>query len=127
MAAKLSETRRYYTRYNTLTDTKKFLLKEISILDSVFQNYPAARSSESGKEKFCEQIDGIKGGVDKTLARCEGSRNEEKTKHHEMLEGYNKLSEKQRAYFKAVKQFQDECTENERLLALLEQKKSSRA
>ncbi len=40
MATKLEETRRYYTKYNTLTDTHKFLTKEVSILNSIYKQYP---------------------------------------------------------------------------------------
>jgi hypothetical protein len=40
VATKLDETKRYYTKYNTLTDTHKFMTKEVSILNSISKQYP---------------------------------------------------------------------------------------
>jgi hypothetical protein len=38
-----------------------------------------------------------------------------------VTEKYNRLLEKQRNYFKAVKEFQEECYKNEKLQALVSQ------
>jgi hypothetical protein len=45
VAGNLEETRRYYTKYNTLSDTHKYLTKEISILNSIGKQYPQVRPS----------------------------------------------------------------------------------
>ena len=63
IAANLEETRRYYTKYNTLTDTHKFLTKEISILNSIASKYPAVAASETQKTAFLAQIDSIYSGL----------------------------------------------------------------
>jgi len=61
---------RYYTKYNSLTDTKKFLMKEISVLDSMFTNYPKAmEGAAEGKDRFLDSIDAIK-KVCCCMARC---------------------------------------------------------
>ena len=39
-----------------------------------------------------------------------------------LLHRYQKLIEKQRRYFKAVKEFQEECDRNEKLSDMLEQR-----
>lgn len=39
MAAKHKETKQYYTLYNTLDDTKLYLSKELSLLNSIQDNY----------------------------------------------------------------------------------------
>jgi len=59
IASNLEETRRYYTKYNTLTDTHKFLTKEISILNSISGKYSAVSASETQKAAFLAQIDTI--------------------------------------------------------------------
>ena len=59
IASNLEETRRYYTKYNTLTDTPKFLTKEISILNSISSKYSAVSASETHKGAFLSQIDTI--------------------------------------------------------------------
>lgn len=45
MAAKLRETKQYYTLYNTLDDTKLYMQKEVGLLDSIHDNFEAAMSS----------------------------------------------------------------------------------
>lgn len=39
VSAKHRETKQYYTLYNTLDDTKQYLMKELSLLNSIYENY----------------------------------------------------------------------------------------
>lgn len=39
VSAKHRETKQYFTLYNTLNDTKQYLTKELSLLNSIFENY----------------------------------------------------------------------------------------
>lgn len=39
VSAKHRETKQYFTLYNTLDDTKQYLLKELSLLNSIYENY----------------------------------------------------------------------------------------
>ena len=39
VAAKLRETKKYYTLYNTLTDTKTYYDKEVQLLESIHDNF----------------------------------------------------------------------------------------
>ena len=68
---------RYYTKYNTLTDTHKFLTKEISILNSISSKYAAVSASETQKAAFLAQIDTIQAGVKDNLTRVEQKEAEE--------------------------------------------------
>lgn len=109
VASKLEETRRYYTRYNSLSDSKKFLVKEISVLNSIFENYGKAMdgSDTAKKEKFAESIEAIRKGVTDNVDKSEKKLNDEKGTRDELTDQYNKLMEKQRLYFRAVKEFQE--------------------
>ena len=76
--------------------------------------------SEKGKASFLESFKEILSGIkstsdvaDKQLAAEVAVRELRNTK-------YNQLLEKQRNYFKAVKEFQDECLRNERLTESIE-------
>lgn len=40
VAAKHKETKQYYTLYNTLEDTKTYMKKELSLLNSICDSYP---------------------------------------------------------------------------------------
>ncbi|XP_074114530.1 coiled-coil domain-containing protein 93 isoform X2 [Cotesia typhae] len=56
VSAKHKETKQYYTLYNTLDDSKLYLNKELSLLNSIQDNYLRAISS-SGREQFLKQFE----------------------------------------------------------------------
>lgn len=39
VSAKHRETKQYFTLYNTLDDTKQYSMKELSLLNSIYENY----------------------------------------------------------------------------------------
>lgn len=59
VGSKLVETRRYYNTYNTLEDHRSFLEKEISIINSIHDNFKTAMASKANREKFLESIQTI--------------------------------------------------------------------
>ena len=117
VAGNLEETRRYYTKYNTLSDTHKYLTKEISIHSSVVAQYPKVVGSESGKAALLEQMTSIASGVQDNLTRASKRHADESARRAEAEEALKRVAQRQRAYFKAVRDFQEECTRNEELLA----------
>ena len=44
-AVRLRETRKLFAAFNTLDDTKTFLSKEVSLLNSIYENFPKAMQS----------------------------------------------------------------------------------
>ena len=66
---KLTETRKYYQMYNTLDDTLTFLTKEISILNSIHDNFKNALKSAALKTTFLEQLQNIVNSVDGYMKR----------------------------------------------------------
>ncbi|KAK0093820.1 hypothetical protein PV326_012552 [Microctonus aethiopoides] len=119
VAAKHKETKQYYTLYNTLDDTKLYLSKELSLLNSIQDNYKEAMASASGKEQFLKQfeaiIEGVKRNKEKVAKKCE----EEKDRRYNYSKQLASLVEIQRKYVAAVKQLTIECRKNEALLAQL--------
>jgi hypothetical protein len=119
VASRLTETRQYFSTYNTLEDTRTVLAREVSILNSIHDNYKTAMSSKQMREKFLESMDGIVKGVVHNLEKEETKLAKEKKTSDELNDKYLKLVEKERNYYRATKEFQEECKKNELLLTKL--------
>nr|CAI5851907.1 unnamed protein product [Callosobruchus analis] len=90
VAAKLKETKQYYTLYNTLEDTRQYMQKELSLLNSISESYTEAVLTPSGKEEFLRQMHNIVESVRQSKLKVEHRLNEEKGKRDElssMLQG----------------------------------------
>ncbi|XP_017762463.1 PREDICTED: coiled-coil domain-containing protein 93 isoform X2 [Eufriesea mexicana] len=119
VSAKHKETKQYYTLYNTLDDTKLYLSKELSLLNSIQDNYNEAMASISGKEQFLEQFEAIVEGVKRNKAKMEKRCADEKNRRDALSRQLVTLIEQQRKYVAAVRQLTIECRKNEALLAQL--------
>ncbi|CAH1970701.1 unnamed protein product [Acanthoscelides obtectus] len=84
VAAKHKETKQYYTLYNTLEDTRQYMQRELSLLNSISDSYPEAMSSSSGKEEFLLQFQNIVDSVRQSKMKVEHRLNEEKKKRDEL-------------------------------------------
>lgn len=67
----------------------------------------AYQQSAQSKEEFLKQLEKITQGVKATEDRIIKKMNQEKDKRHTSNETYMELVEKQRAYFKTVREFQE--------------------
>ncbi|KOX80325.1 Coiled-coil domain-containing protein 93 [Melipona quadrifasciata] len=119
VSAKHKETKQYYTLYNTLDDTKLYLSKELSLLNSIQDNYNEAMASTSGKEEFLKQFEAIVAGVKRNKAKVEKRCADEKNRRDALSRQLVTLIEQQRKYVAAVRQLTIECRKNEALLAQL--------
>jgi hypothetical protein len=119
VAAKHKETKQFYTLYNTLDDKKLYLSKELTLLNSILDNYTEAMSSTSGKEQFMRQFDAIVGGVKQNKVKVEHRHTEERERRDKLSKELLGLVEQQRRYVAAVRQLTIECRRNEALLAQL--------
>ncbi|XP_014483645.1 PREDICTED: coiled-coil domain-containing protein 93 [Dinoponera quadriceps] len=119
VSAKHKETKQYYTLYNTLDDTKLYLSKELSLLNSIQDNYNEAMASASGKEQFLKQFETIVAGVKRNKAMVEKRCADEKNRRDALSRQLVTLVEQQRKYVAAVRQLTIECRKNEALLAQL--------
>ncbi|CAH1789544.1 unnamed protein product [Owenia fusiformis] len=117
VAGKHKETKQFYTLYNTLDDSKLYLNKEVNLLNSIHDNFAQAMSSQANKEQFLKQMENIVDGVKQNRLKVEKKRQLEKSRRDELNDEYLDLVEKQRLYFKTVKDFKEECRKNEILLS----------
>ncbi len=113
VAWKLEETRKYYALYNTLDTTLNFLSKEVKLLNSISENFNDAMTSTQTKAEYLKQIDQIVRGVEDSLVRQEGILKGKEKTLDELKSNHQNLVDEQRRYFKAVKDFQEECNKNE--------------
>ncbi|KAF5278083.1 hypothetical protein FQR65_LT03599 [Abscondita terminalis] len=117
VASKHQETKQYYTLYNTLEDTRTYIKKELSLLNSICDSYPEAISSSSGKDEFLKQLELIVNGVKQSKTKIETKFNEEKSKRDELCNTLHGLVELQRKYVTALGQLSIECKKHESLLS----------
>jgi len=118
VSSRLTETRQYYITYNTLEDTRAVVLaREVTILNSIHDNYKVAMSTKTHRDRYLESLDTIVKGVISTLEREDGKLAKEKKACDELNQRYLKLVEKERNFYKATKEFQEECKKNEKLLS----------
>lgn len=110
------ETKQFYTLYNTLDDTKLYLEKEMSLLNSIYENYGNAMQSFNSREQFVQQfetiVDGIRNNKTKVKKKCDDERAKRDGLNAQLL----CLVEQQRKYAATVKQLTAECQRNEALL-----------
>ena len=69
--AKLKETRKYFAAYNVLADTKKYLNKEISLLNSIHQQVQPALETVKGKSSLVDALSSIEDGVRQNISLVE--------------------------------------------------------
>ncbi|XP_036396990.1 coiled-coil domain-containing protein 93 [Megalops cyprinoides] len=125
VSATHKETKQFFTLYNTLDDKKVFLEKEVNLLNSIHDNFQQAMASSGAKEQFLRQMEQIVEGIKQNRIKMEKKKQENKMRRDQLNDEYLELLEKQRLYFKTVKDFKEECRKNEILLSKLRTKGAS--
>ncbi|XP_058818611.1 coiled-coil domain-containing protein 93 isoform X2 [Topomyia yanbarensis] len=125
VSAKHRETKQFYTLYNTLDDTKLYLEKEMSLLNSIYENYGSAMQSFSSREQFIQQFENIVEGIRTNKAKVKAKCDDERAKRDGLNAQLLCLVEQQRKYAATVKQLTSECQRNEILLLKLQQLQES--
>ncbi|NXG02861.1 CCD93 protein, partial [Sakesphorus luctuosus] len=119
VAATHKETKQFFTLYNTLDDKKVYLEKEVNLLNSIHDNFHQAMASSGSREQFLRQMEQIVEGIKQNRMKMEKKKQENKMRRDQLNDEYLELLEKQRLYFKTVKEFKEECRKNEMLLSKL--------
>ncbi|XP_047457539.1 coiled-coil domain-containing protein 93 isoform X2 [Mugil cephalus] len=125
VSATHKETKQFFTLYNTLDDKKVYLEKEVNLLNSIHDNFQQAMSSSAAKEQFLRQMEQIVEGIKQSRIKMEKKKQENKMRRDQLNDEYLELLDKQRLYFKTVKEFKEECRKNEILLSKLRAKGTS--
>ncbi|CAI9156090.1 unnamed protein product [Rangifer tarandus platyrhynchus] len=118
------ETKQFFTLYNTLDDKKVYLEKEISLLNSIHENFSQAMASPASRDQFLRQMEQIVEGIKQSRMKMEKKKQENKMRRDQLNDQYLELLEKQRLYFKTVKEFKEEGRKNEMLLSKVKAKAS---
>lgn len=118
------ETKQFFTLYNTLDDRKVYLEKEISLLNSIHENFSQAMASSASRDQFLRQMEQIVEGIKQNRMKMEKKKQENKMRRDQLNDQYLELLEKQRLYFKTVKEFKEEGRKNELLLSKIKAKAS---
>nr|ACQ63055.1 coiled-coil domain containing 93 (predicted) [Dasypus novemcinctus] len=116
------ETKQFFTLYNTLDDKKVYLEKEISLLNSIHENFSQAMASPAARDQFLRQMEQIVEGIKQSRMKMEKKKQENKMRRDQLNDQYLELLEKQRLYFKTVKEFKEEGRKNEVLLSKVKAK-----
>jgi hypothetical protein len=119
VAAKLEENRKYVNMYNSLDQRREFLVKQVALMDSINEQFEGAMSSSKSKASFLAQFEKIVGGMANNLDKLKFKDTIVREKLESARAENQELIDGQRQYFKAVKDFQEECDRNERLQAKL--------
>jgi chromosome segregation ATPase len=122
VAAKLQENKKVVEQYNVLEQTHSFLQKQTSLLNSIQEAIPKAIKSKEGKEALLKSVRGILEGVSKSQEKVVKDVNVEKQAFDTLNARYTQILDIERQYFKAVKDFQDECVKNEQMTAMLQER-----
>ncbi|XP_065035093.1 uncharacterized protein LOC103973059 isoform X7 [Musa acuminata AAA Group] len=121
------QTSKYYDTYNALLEIKELMLKETSLLNSINSQLQDALTSSIGSSKLVDSMEVIVKGAQQKLEKVQLRLLAEK-KHSDFLrEKYTAAIADQRHFSLLLKAFQDECTKNERLSQLVQNRMSSSA
>uniref|UniRef100_A0A8C2Z2U3 Coiled-coil domain-containing protein 93 n=1 Tax=Cyclopterus lumpus TaxID=8103 RepID=A0A8C2Z2U3_CYCLU len=107
VSATHKETKQFFTLYNTLHDKKVYLEKEVNLLNSIHDNFHQAMSSSAAKEQFLRQMEQIVEGIKQSRIKMEKKKQENKMRRDQLNDEYLELLDKQRLYFKTVKDFKE--------------------
>lgn len=116
VSAKHKETKQFFTLYNTLDDTKIYLTRELSLLNSIFENYNDAMNSQNTMDEYLNQFEKIVEGIRQTKIKVKGKLEMEKTKRDGLNGILLSLVEQERKYALAVKQLATAYQRSEQLL-----------
>ncbi|XP_048455187.1 coiled-coil domain-containing protein 93 [Rhincodon typus] len=125
VAATHKETKQFFTLYNTLDDKKVYLEKEVNLLNSIHDNFQQAMAATASRDQFLRQMEQIVEGIKQNRMKLEKKKQENKMRRDQLNDEYLELLEKQRLYFKTVKEFKEECHINEMLLTKMRTKGAS--
>ncbi|EDQ91848.1 uncharacterized protein MONBRDRAFT_19712 [Monosiga brevicollis MX1] len=123
--AKHRETQHYFALYNTLSDTKSYMMNENSLLQSIQETFPKAVLSTNNKRAFLDQLAKIVDGIDNNKERLREKEGSARERRDQLSQVHLALIETERRYFKAVRDYEQDMKRNAKLAAQLAAKTGS--
>ena len=118
----LEETRKYFDKYNVQSRIKNYLQKEVELLQGINDKFLPSMETKQAQDEFIGEIQRIEGGLKQMHEKLEDKKITANRENEISQNNYQKFVDEQRAYFKAVKDFQLECDKNEMLTERLEER-----
>ena len=87
-------------------------------MNRVYEQYAQVASNKAQKASYVTKMAGIKTEVEASVDQIKQSLANKLQERDALHDHYSTLQEKQRAYYKACRDFQLECDKNEYLLSL---------
>ena len=117
------ETKKFFEMYNALQASAEFMSTEVKLLNSIIEGFPSAvsKGNAASRQEFLAKFEKILEGVAANKAHVSSEAAAVSARKDLLVEKYNALLEKQRHYFKIVKEFQEACYANETMQARIEQ------
>lgn len=109
------ETQQFYNMYNTLADTKTYMEKEQSLLNSILDNMAAALGNPASMDEYVHQLETIVEGIRQNKMKLERRRTEERARRSNLGEELARLQDLNRQYAKTVHQLGQEIARSEAL------------
>ena len=94
--------------------------KEVELLEGINDKFLPSMADKKSQDEFIIEIQRIDDGLKKMQNEKEKKKINIINENEESQNKYQKFVDEQRAYFKAVKDFQQECDKNEILTERLE-------
>ena len=115
VSATLTETRQYFTLYNTLNDTQLFLDKESQLLNILYNKFDTAMTSNNNKEIYFKHLDQFLDEIHCNLERLESKKDSKKRAKDLLNDSLLLFIDQQRQYSKLVREFGSQIRRNEDL------------
>ena len=115
VSSTLTETRQYFTLYNTLNDTQIFLDKESQLLNLLYDKFDSAMTSNNNKEIYFKHLDQFLDETQTNLERLELKKQSKKGDKDLLNDSLLLFLDQQRQYSKLVRDFGEQIRRNEEL------------
>merc|ERR1719499_991831 len=116
----LKENKKYVDLYNSLQVIHEKMQNEVSLLESIQQAFEGGLTQQNRRQEFNKNFGVALQGVEGALEYYQKEHNMVKEQLEMKRQLYNKLANRQRKYFIAVKDFRAEIARNEDLMAQVE-------
>uniref|UniRef100_A0A7S4B525 CCDC93 coiled-coil domain-containing protein n=2 Tax=Chrysotila carterae TaxID=13221 RepID=A0A7S4B525_CHRCT len=107
LASKSEETKKYFSSFNALEEERGYLHKEVSLINSIHDNF--AKAGAAPKDKLVESIEGLVQSVQVSLEKVQQRLRDDLRSKDVLQQQYDEMVDKQRKYYKLVREFQEEA------------------
>ncbi|KAI1288131.1 Coiled-coil domain-containing protein 93 [Halotydeus destructor] len=116
VSAKHVETKKFFLLYNQCQDARTQLEMELKLLNSIIDSYEIACSQLNSRESFYNQFESIVKKIDNAKLKVTSNLRTESSKRDSLNQQNSQIADKQRLYYKLLREFTEACKENSLLV-----------